>query len=262
MTSCLRLVTMRIAHCFSVFVAPSVGNGGWVVHAGGAVCGWHLAWDDVAVDDEGSDRAEARLTRSGAVILRSAAEQRLVKASRQRAESVHERADAASELAMAARHRASQAFDRFNGLQDPGTEKRKRYGYRRGAEAGRQERKVDERQLSEQVQRSARELRLATAHAESLTRTSLRLGDQGAKLRAASADLATQMAEQAEVVASYFENKASGSHRELGLAIAKTEYEVARIGRQNAARLRDLSTRYKRGDTLPRFPGPASDTAD
>jgi hypothetical protein len=70
------------------------------------------------------------------------------------------------------------------------------------------------------------------------------------------------MAEEAEVVASYFERKATSGDRELCLAIAKTEREVARIERQNAARLGDLSTRYERGDDLPRFPGRPPDTAE
>jgi hypothetical protein len=70
------------------------------------------------------------------------------------------------------------------------------------------------------------------------------------------------MAEQAEVVASYFETKARRGNKESCLAIAETEREVARIERQNAARLGDLNSRYKRGDDLPRFPGHPSGTAD
>jgi hypothetical protein len=70
------------------------------------------------------------------------------------------------------------------------------------------------------------------------------------------------MAVQAEVVASYFEGKAIRGGGELCLVIAKTEREVARIERQNAARLGDLSTRYERGDDLPRFPGRPSDSGD
>jgi hypothetical protein len=70
------------------------------------------------------------------------------------------------------------------------------------------------------------------------------------------------MAEQAEVVASYFENDATRGDRDRRLAIAKTEREVAKIERQNAARLRDLSTPYERGADLPKFPRRPPDTAD
>jgi hypothetical protein len=71
-----------------------------------------------------------------------------------------------------------------------------------------------------------------------------------------------QMAEQAEVVASYFETNAARGDRELRLAIAKTEREVARLERQNAARLLDLDTKYERGNVLPKFPRRPSAIAD
>jgi hypothetical protein len=70
------------------------------------------------------------------------------------------------------------------------------------------------------------------------------------------------MAELAENVAAYFEKNATRGDSELRLAIARTEHEVARIERQNAERLRNLSTRYERGDRPPTFPRCASDTAD
>jgi hypothetical protein len=122
--------------------------------------------------------------------------------------------------------------------------------------------KADERELAPQIHGSAQELRRAIVQAESLVGHLRYLGDQGVKLRVETADLATRIAEEAEVVASYFETKATRGDRELCRAIAKTEHEVARIERQNAARLRDLSTRYERGDELPRFPVRPSGTAD
>lgn len=252
-----------------------------LVNAGPERCAApHSVRDDVAVGDSGSSvgdfsqghidaaRTEARLLREEATIRHSAVELRRAEATRQRAQSLHERADAASQRAMAARDRAKYVLEQFNGLHGPEAEDREsiadhrdakaspqeRILRRRDSAAGERARKADRRQLPEQIHRSAHDARRATDQAESLSRTSLRLGDQVERLRAESADLTARIAEQADAVASYFENHGTRGDTELRLAIAKTEHEIARLGRQNAAKLRDLKTRYKRGDNLPRFP--------
>jgi hypothetical protein len=228
------------------------------------------ARDDVAVDDsasskgdftqgdeEASARMEARLLREEAATRRSEAALQRADGIRQRAESIHGRVDAAQQHAVAARDRANHVLEQFDG--PPGSEAEEHERERR---AGERERQADERELSERIHRSAQELRRATARSESMTRNLVRLGDQGTRLRFQAADLAIRMAAQAEVVASYFENSATRGDREGRLAIAKTEREVARIERQNAAKLRDFSTKYERGDVLPKFPRPPSDLAN
>jgi hypothetical protein len=79
------------------------------------------------------------------------------------------------------------------------------------------------------------------------------LGQQGAKLRLWAADLADQMAEEAEAFATYLENRNVRGDRRQRLAMATSEQEVARIGSQMAARRRDLTTSYAHGEHLPRM---------
>jgi hypothetical protein len=90
---------------------------------------------------------------------------------------------------------------------------------------------------------------------DSLTRHKEELGYQILRLRVHAADLADRMAYEAEAFAAHLENSAERGDAQRRLAIARTEHEVARIEHQNAARLRDLSTRYEPAGRLPRFPG-------
>jgi hypothetical protein len=70
-----------------------------------------------------------------------------------------------------------------------------------------------------------------------------------------AADLAEDLAEGAEGFAWYLENSASRGDPQQRLTIAATEHEVARIAKQNASRLRDLSTTFARGQQMPKLPG-------
>jgi hypothetical protein len=92
---------------------------------------------------------------------------------------------------------------------------------------------------------------------QSLHRSSADLVQQGSKLRLWTAHIAGDIADGAEEFAAYLENSAVRGDRERSLAIATTEREVARIETQTAARLRDLKTRYKRGEHLPKLFGSA-----
>jgi sulfite oxidase len=145
--------------------------------------------------------------------------------------------------------------ERLADQRDAEAAQRERGLRQRELESDDRERKADERELAGQMHGSAQALGRATAQAEFLAGDLRHLCDQGARLRVQAADLATRMADQAEVVASYFERKAARRDAESCLAIANTEREVARLERQNAARLRDLTTKYERGEDLPRFPG-------
>ena len=180
-------------------------------------------------------------------------------AARRRVREAQELGDAAWEKLQAVRKRASQVLEPFEGQDrsEPATAV---------PVAGHGEARDDEGediadQLSQKLRRSARRSRDAGVRQEGLCRSATELAHQGTALRAWTADIAAVMAEGAEGFAEYLENRAVGD-RERRLAVAKAEHEVARIQTRTAARLRDLNTRYERGERLPNLPGPTSRPMD
>lgn len=105
----------------------------------------------------------------------------------------------------------------------------------REAASDQRERTADELELAEEMRRSAESFRPATPQEESVAG----LKNKGAILRAVAGDLAERLAEEADEFAAYLENAATRGYEERRLAFAKTEHEIARIGRQNAAKWRD-----------------------
>jgi hypothetical protein len=75
-----------------------------------------------------------------------------------------------------------------------------------------------------------------------------------------SADIAHQIADDAEDFAAYLENSEAAPDQQRRMAIATAEHEVARIAKQNVSRLRDLNTTYRRGERLPKLPGTTRQT--
>lgn len=113
-------------------------------------------------------------------------------------------------------------------------------------------------QLSQKRRPAAQRLGHAAVQQRSLRPSKQSLDHQGVKLRFWAADLAERMANHAEQFAAYLEKSARRGDRERRLAMARTEHEVARIEYQNAARWRDLNTRYEHGEHLPKLPGTTS----
>jgi hypothetical protein len=147
--------------------------------------------------------------------------------------------------------------ERVADWREADADERERVADWREADADKRERLADQRELFEDMRRANQQFRRATVAGDSFTPVSVNLGWQGASLRAQRAELADQMADQAEWFAAHMENAATRCDSERRIAVAGTEREIARIGRQTAARLRDLDTRYETGEHLPRFPGTA-----
>jgi hypothetical protein len=161
----------------------------------------------------------------------------------QRSEAACQRAAAARGWAEAVRERARTA--------------RGRSGYLLGQFDdwnGSEVRLPGRRELSGEERSLVRQSRRVTLALHTLTRHSEDLGQQALRLREQAADLADHMADEAEAFAAHLENSAGRGDADRRLAIARTEHEVARIEHQNAARLRDLSTRYESAEPLPKFP--------
>ncbi|MGH9125426.1 MAG: hypothetical protein ACRDZ8_11980 [Acidimicrobiales bacterium] len=121
----------------------------------------------------------------------------------------------------------------------------------REAASDQRERTADEHELAEEMRRSAENFRPATPQEESMAG----LINKGAILRAVAGDLAERLAEEADDFAAYLENAATRGYEERRLAFAKTEHEIARIGRQNAAKWRDPErhqfVKYPRESSAP-----------
>jgi hypothetical protein len=109
------------------------------------------------------------------------------------------------------------------------------------AEFDERQRLAEQHELAQFMSRSAEQLRPAATNAGATAS----LSDRAATLRALGAGLADRMADQAEQFATHLENAAARGDRERRLAISKGEREIARIGRENAARLRDLDRRFE-----------------
>jgi hypothetical protein len=174
-----------------------------------------------------------------------------------RAEAALSRAAAARERADAARERIEAAHGHADGMLE-GIEARRAtdaVGRDRAADRREAEAEADQRELTDEMRRSEQDLRGAIRPEASLNRLYANVAERTVYLRFVASELAERVADQAEEHASYLETAARRGDRERRLAIANVEREIARIERQNAVRLRDLSSPFVLVEHLPRLLG-------
>lgn len=237
--------------------------------------------DAVPLDSEDrSGRFEARLLRWEAAIRRSGAKAQRAEASRERVQAARDRAEAARERAEAARSRADGLLEKLvlpDGAEmgeDRSTDdQRERLADNREAHADQRERMADDRDLvadereriaderevmadTREAEADERERKEMAAHpsAEEREAVSRALEERGEELRLQAAEIAERMASEAEAFADYLESRAARGDERRRLVIAETEREIAKIGRRNAARLRESAGLHDHLEHLPGFP--------
>ena len=199
---------------------------------------------------EQSKRAEAALSRGASARERA-------DAARERIGAAHGHADGVLEGIEA--RRLSEAVER-----DHAADRRETEADERDRIADRREAEADQRELTDEMRRSEEDLRGAIRPEASLNRRYASVAERTVYLRFFASELAERVADQAEEHASYLETAAKRGDRQRRLAIANVEREIARIERQNAVRLRDLSSPFFLVEHLPRLPGahPAAKSSD
>jgi hypothetical protein len=151
---------------------------------------------------------------------------------------------------------------RLADLRRTQAEERDRLAAVRHAQVDERARIARQRELSEDINRADRNLRRIMSERESLHRAWTAAGDQGVRLHLKAAELADQMAAEADAFATHLENNADRGDRPRRLAVARAEHEIARRERQHAAKLRQLDARYHSGPPLPKLPGTGLDRKD
>ncbi|HET7489218.1 MAG TPA: hypothetical protein VFJ85_14905 [Acidimicrobiales bacterium] len=163
--------------------------------------------------------------------------------------------------------------DRLADERDARADQRDRLADERDARADERDRLADEREsraddrerLAEQRDNEANRLRSEAeglsrlaeeAKARSRTRHAERLAVAGslARQRAAAADIAESMANEAEAFAAVLEGNPMERGRERRLRIAAAEREIAGIARRNAARLRTAGPGLPALEHIPSLP--------
>jgi hypothetical protein len=239
--------------------------------------------DTISSPDQGNARVKARVRRRDATLRRATEEKERAKLASERAVAVARRSEAAVRRAEVSRQLAQHARERFDGLtsllnhpdwetgecerlldeRDRLADQRETEADERDRAADWRERNADERDRmadqrereADQRDRVADQLEVRTrypaedsdARLASLASSSMRLRGDQARLLSQVADLADQIAYEAEAFAGVMEISAERGDRERRLATAATERTVASRARENALRWRAESEASEQG---------------